>query len=144
MDLSQFDNITNAIGKLNVQPLPPAKPERDLPRPTPRSTQSGVTKSTPTQAVSSFASSTSSGAKRISNPRQNHGRAVAPPKLPGSAGVCSTNRLNSELINNTKEPQAANETFSMQAQMPLESANDYSQSPIAQRLLKFSKDYKGN
>lgn len=101
---------------------------QDLPKPAPRSSQSGtsVASKAPEMSIASSSvatkttpSSTSATGKRVTNPRQNHGRAVAPPQLPGG-------HLEDKPINRSEELGV-----------------DFSQSPIAQRLLKYSKDYKG-
>lgn len=128
-----------------------------LPRPAPRtaqqiatSHQSSSTSSTtvpPAQTYSTSTSATTSvvstvGAnKRINNPRQNHGRAVAPPQLPGSA-ICRLNSNLGEFSSTLASEQPSNETVT---QLANEEVNiDFDQSPIAQRLLNHSKDYKGS
>lgn len=129
------------------------KIEKDLPRPTPRTAPSNPTRPTVTPVVSSLANnpaasstttvkSTAAGPKRIQHPRQNHGRAVAPPQLPSDLGSGPANSLADRLDGDLhEEAPPSNETVLQLAND--ESGIDFSQSPIAQRLLKQYKDHKG-
>lgn len=128
------------------------KTEKDLPRPAPRSTQSNLTRTTITPVVSTLATTpavsstttvkaTVTGPKRIQNPRQNHGRAVAPPQLPNDLGSAPTSSLVDKLDGESIDEHPGNDTVTQLAND--ESGIDFSQSPIAQRLLKQYKDHKG-
>lgn len=118
LDLRQFDNITTAIGKLNVQ-TPPTT-----------ASSSSLLSSKPVE-------STPNARRTIQIPRQNHGRAVAPPQLPANMLVAQSKGASKSL----EQHMPANESMSQLAND--ESAIDFNQSPIAQRLLKHSKDHKG-
>lgn len=124
---------------------------KDLPRPAPRSSSTrapvGVNQ-TSSPSLSNVCVSGPTSSKRIVNSsRQNHGKAVAPPQLPSSALSGSTNRLmasaneSSSGANGGETPFGIGETAKQLADE--DSAIDFSQSPIAQRLLKHSKDHKG-
>jgi len=86
---------------------------------------------------STFAS-TASASKRINNPRQNHGRAVAPPQLPGGLLIDMKSRLD-------REPTVSDRlACESSAQTSGEDGfNNFSQSPITQRFLKHSKNHIG-
>lgn len=101
------------------------------------STFSVANATSPSITTTSAISASLTGPKRLCNPRQNHGRAVAPPQLPESMRVepvaMSSKRLDSE-----------RPSYEVIAQLTGDDgAIDYSQSPIAQRLLGHTKDYKG-
>lgn len=123
------------------------KLDKEFPKPAPRSTQSS-TKHIPSSAITTLASSSSgsttstnaTGAKRINNPRQNHGRAVAPPQLPP---VLSSSPGSVTRSDNTDHLQPITND-SVSQLVGDDNVVDFSQSPIAQRLLKQSKDYKGS
>ena len=119
LDLRQFDNITTAIGKLKVQQSP-----------------SGAAKSSVQSSNKTTDTAAHPKPRRINNPRQKHGRAVAPPKLP----------LNLMFKGPTDRFASAGVTDEQEAK-PLrrdedENAIDFNQSPIASRLLKNSKNHK--
>lgn len=130
------DSIENSITDRNL--------DRELPKPAPRSTQSS-TKHASSPAITTFAASAGSsgsaptGAKRINNPRQNHGRAVAPPQLPVELSSSPSSAMRSDNIE-----QILPTNDSILHLMGDDNVVDFSQSPIAQRLLKQSKDYKGS
>lgn len=118
LDLRQFDNITTAIGKLKVQ----------QPRAVTPTAQSTSSKST---------DKTNPNARRLNNPRQKQGRAVAPPQLPSNLMFkSSAERFNAESA-------AAKQGGKPSRRDEDESAIDFNQSPIASRLLKSSKNHKG-
>lgn len=104
---------------------------------TPTTAATLSTTTTPSVTATSTAGALN-GPKRLSNPRQNHGRAVAPPQLPDSMRITATassskNRLDSERPSYDVIAQLSGD----------DGAIDFSQSPIAQRLLRHTKDYKG-
>lgn len=128
---------------------------QELPKPAPRSSQPVVGSATAKAPVTSTAShslatktppsltSTTSVAagKRITNMRQNHGRAVAPPQLPGgllSGGIS----VQAHEVDAAKGIDA--NSIGHQVRVNEQQTVDFSQSPIAQRLMKYSKDYKGS
>lgn len=145
LDLRQFDNITTAIGKLNVQPLSAS--------PTSNATISQTTSPPSTHVFGSSRASSSKSGPAISEQQPNsgtqtsansrklsnlrHGRAVAPPKLP-------TNSLlnNSSLCRSSRNDENSSQNRMAQSNDD-ESAIDSSRSPIAQRLFKLTKDHKG-
>lgn len=152
---SSFLNTSQGVSPLNsdISLAERRKFEKELPRPAPRSTQTNSTKPTITPVVSTLATSpaasftttvksTVTGPKRIQNPRQNHGRAVAPPQLPSDSGSgpCSSmiDRIDGDL---NEEAHPSHDVVTQLAND--ESGIDFSQSPIAQRLLKQYKDHKG-
>lgn len=108
------------------------------------STISSSSTSTIIGPTSSSSGSASTSAKRINNPRQNHGRAVAPPQLPPTSGSASSNdhakiTASSEQLSSYND---LNKQLSITKSVDDDSF-DPNQSPIAQRLLQYSKDYKG-
>lgn len=128
----------------------PPKPIRRT-QPSPLMTRQPTTAPTSKEQTFSGASTSSSVAtssltnacnKRITNPRQNHGRAVAPPQLPGSALI----RLDSNLGESASLAKSILEMpYNDVTQLASDDgAIDFNQSPIAQRLLKQSKDCKGS
>ena len=128
LDLRQFDNITTAIGKLNVTPSSSS--------PTPNIVTSTPPITTATSSSSKHQSdSLAPNARRLNNLRQNHGRAVAPPKLP-------TNMLFKNPLHRSGPNEITNQSQKAQYNDD-DSAIDFTQSPIAKRLLKHSKDHKG-
>lgn len=153
LDLSQFDNITNAIGKLKVQAphktiekksttkyVSPEHSDKDLPKPAPRSSNK------PSSSALNYPSSSSNiqsvkGGKRVMHTRQNHGRAVAPPKLPSDILSGSAGRLDNHSGKDHHHQSSSTDVFNQVANE--KGVIDFSQSPIASRLLKHSKDYKG-
>lgn len=132
------DSIENSITDRNL--------DKEFPKPAPRSTQSS-TKQASSPAITTFAAAGSSGstptvatgAKRINNPRQNHGRAVAPPQLPVELSSSPGSAMRSD---NNEQIKPTSDSISQL--MGDDNVVDFSQSPIAQRLLKQSKDYKGS
>lgn len=154
LDLRQFDNITTAIGKLTVTPSTSAASPTPLnstatsAAPASKSSKSSAVKQQQQlQNENQQAPPSQSGGRRINNLRQNHGRAVAPPKLPSnllfknslSRNATTTNEQPTTSQSNSKSKQNSNSNNNNDN----ESAIDFSQSPIAQRLLKHSKDHKG-
>lgn len=128
----------------------------NLPKPAPRSVAQSSNKLQSSSVMSPAFGSSVAGSKRITNPRQNHGIAVAPPQLPLSCTVTATaatstinQKLEEESAGSSSDLAAAPVQQSMVKEIAVqhsqidESAIDFSQSPIAQRLLKHSKDYKG-
>lgn len=118
---------------------------QNLPMPAPRSAQPSssvaakvptvgtTTSSATTKTTPSLSSNPSAAGKRITNPRQNHGRAVAPPQLPGSHLPSGSSIDATKIVADRSIHQISTE----------EHRTDFSQSPIAQRVLNYSKDYKG-
>lgn len=107
-------------------------------------TNSGLTAATTTTPTSSSNSSSTVSAaissKRINNPRQNHGRAVAPPQLPPvSAGSNDQTKTSSEQLSYHDLNKQLSITKSIDDDLL-----DVNQSPITQRLLQYSKDHKGS
>lgn len=133
LDLSQFDNITNAIGKLNIHSkvadMSPVVQSR------PGQPQAQTSANSPQHESSFFKGRAKKTKNRAKELRQNHGRAVAPPQLPGSA---STSGVNYESDHNKNFPALVKITH-IEGD---EAAMDFNQSPIAQRLLKHSKNHK--
>lgn len=138
LDLRQFDNISTAIGKLNVTPSSSAIPNpaagaliTNSSKPT-TSVSKSTNSSTKHLSETNISAPTSSR-RRSNNPRQNHGRAVAPPKLPTNLLYNPIHRSGNELSSHNRRTQYNDD----------ESAIDLNQSPIAQRVLKHSRDHKG-
>jgi hypothetical protein len=140
LDLRQFDNITTAIGKLSVQSASAS--------PTSIATISYATSPLIVNVSSSARASNKSStiskqsstdtqtpnSRRLNNLR--HGRrAVAPPKLP-------TNLLYKDSPDQSGDNEKSSQNRMAQSNEQ-DDVIDFSQSPIAQRLLKHSKDYKG-
>lgn len=170
LDLRQFDNITSAIAKLNVnpQPTPPLKtPVNSLKAPKPtssslwRSNQSTDRKVAEFQVNVESEASAPSSRRPLQNPRKNHGRPVAPPRLPTnlvvSSSAPSSSMTGSSLAASTRivkpienQPPVAMSRKAVQAGRRSargssgdEAVIDFSQSPIAQRLLRHAEDQKG-
>lgn len=144
---SSFLHSSNKSQDSTEKMLTNRNPDKEFPKPAPRSTQSS-TKQTPSPAITTFATSTSggstsvnaTGAKRINNLRQNHGRAVAPPQLPTEMSSSPGSIIRSDNIEHIQP--ITNDSVSQI--MGDDNVVDFSQSPIARRLLKQSKDYKGS
>lgn len=115
--------------------------DKDPPKPAPRTSHSSIANKpiSPQLATTSSASNVAAGSvlstKRVSNHRQNHGRAVAPPQLPDDIRLTtsSKSRVDSERPSHAVISKISGDDGSV----------DFSQSPIAQRLLRHTKDYKG-
>lgn len=179
LDLRQFDNITSAIARLNVQPPLKAHSHRSpiIPATTSKTLSSSPWKSTkhtdnldlsrrnlqglpldePIPCV------TTTARRPMQNPLKNHGRPVAPPRLPAGL-VVSSSAPSSSVVSSTStkppsvikrlgnvdlEVKSSKATIANVNMRPTkgttseESVIDFSQSPIAQRLLRHSKDHKG-
>lgn len=155
---SSFLNTSQGVSPLSSDinlAVERRKFEKELPRPAPRSTQTNPTKPTITPVISTLAtnpaasftttvkSTVTTGPKRIQNPRQNHGRAVAPPQLPNDPGSGPGNSLIDRTDGDLNE-EAAHPSHDVVTQLANDEGGiDFSQSPIAQRLLKQYKDHKG-
>lgn len=135
LDLRQFDNITTAIGKLNVSTAATTITTSSSPLVSSSHTTNPTSSMNIKSSIETTTPNNNNNARRLQkNPRQNHGRAVAPPKLPPTSNLL-------EADNNDKMP--ANDQVAQLSNQEDNSAIDFSQSPIAQRLLKHSKDHKG-
>lgn len=134
LDLSQFDNITNAIGKLSVhsktidnQPTSQVRSILSQPQ-----TQPQNQNETPSQETNFFKNRAKKSKNRAKDLRQNHGRAVAPPQLPGMSSSSRKYEVDKHFAGPGNKSQSTDD----------ETPIDFNQSPIAQRLLKHSKDHK--
>lgn len=105
----------------------------------PSSKAISMTASTTTMTNSSTTSTSVGVSKKISNIRQNHGRAVAPPQLPPMSSLSGVDNIlkSSDSPHNDLVRQLSSKTSD-------NTSIDINQSPIGHRLLQhYSKDYKG-
>lgn len=139
LDLSQFNNITNAIGKLHIQSKPNQQAQQSTHRLQPKlSSQPSQPTDILPQDSGFFKNRGKKYKTRAKDFRQNHGRAVAPPQLPGETPFLGSKLIIDGDLN--KFPSVSGKYTHL-----TDNDNDIDSnlSPIAKRLLRTTpKDHK--
>jgi len=181
LDLTQFDNITSAIAKLKIQPQLSNRPDKTADKTSSRFSPWKLTKEqTNIQKLSEEEKKgsddrntalTSNSRRQLQISRKNHGRPVAPPRLPASTPLASsapnastiekpsafiinpnldsainqfdqTDRRDLKISKNRSDALELNRKL-QKGTWNDESSVDLSQSPLGQRLLRYSRGLKG-